>query len=134
MLPLLSNEFLGSQINMIVSGRQIVCAKSGIDPNRLLLFLDRLARNALLLSRISSTLDRNPNTSEIVQQGFGMIISNGLNANFWKDDWTGLDSLKKAFPRIYALPVIKHGPVTNFGYWIHGNWIWDVTLRRQLLD
>lgn len=62
--------------------RQIVCAKSGIDPNRLLLFLDRPAIKSLLLSLIGSTLDRNPNASEIVQQEFSVIIDNGLNVDF----------------------------------------------------
>lgn len=63
-----------------------------------------------------------------------MIIGNGLNADIWKDDWTGLGSLREAFPSIFALLVLKQRPVANFGSWNQEKWAWGVTLIRQPLD
>lgn len=59
-----------------------------------------------------------------------MIIGNGINVDFWRDDWTGFGSLKEVFSRIFALAVIKQGPVATFGSWNQGNLVWDVVLRR----
>lgn len=50
--------------------RQIMCAKSGNDPNRLLSHFDRSSRKSVLLNLIGSILDRNLKASEIVQRDF----------------------------------------------------------------
>lgn len=46
----------------------------------------------------------------------------------------GLTPLKEAFPRVFALAVVKEGLVQDFGHWSGSNWVWSVTLRRQLFD
>lgn len=36
------------------------------------------------------------------------------------DKWTGNRYLKFIFPRIFALAMVKEGPVANFGHWDDG--------------
>lgn len=45
-----------------------------------------------------------------------------------------MGSLKDSFPMIYALEIIKKGPVANFGRWSQGVWHWEISLRRQPLE
>lgn len=61
-------------------------------------------------------LEINDGVFGLVQQGFKTIIGDGLNTDFWFDDWTVRGLLKKAFPHVFALVVNKEGSVANFGH------------------
>lgn len=92
-------------------------AKSGVDPNRILPIVNSSSRKSLLVNFIGSLLNRNDKVSSLVQQGFKTIIGNGLNSDFWSDDWIRRGVLKEVFPRIYELIVVQQGFVVNFGHW-----------------
>lgn len=61
-------------------------------------------------------MDRNGRTSDLIKQGFRVLIGNGFNVDFWLDNWTGRGSLKQIYPRIFALALVKQGPIAKFGH------------------
>lgn len=86
--------------------RRVVCIKSNIDPFRMLPIINRSIRKSLL-NLIGSILDKQDQVSSTVLQGFRPLITNGLNADFWSDNWTSLGHLKDSFYRKFALFVDK---------------------------
>ncbi|KAL4346365.1 hypothetical protein GQ457_17G012800 [Hibiscus cannabinus] len=62
------------------------------------------------------------------------ILGDGKSINFWDDVWIGSNSLKVAYPRIYALSSRKEGKVVEFGSKLNGFWEWNIPLRRRLFD
>ncbi|KAK3204439.1 hypothetical protein Dsin_018485 [Dipteronia sinensis] len=62
----------------------------------------------------------------------GLLLGSGTKASFWNDVRVDNVSLKYSFPRIYALSIMKNGPVSNFGAWRGSTWTWKVPLRRNL--
>ncbi|KAE8655416.1 hypothetical protein F3Y22_tig00117027pilonHSYRG00012 [Hibiscus syriacus] len=62
------------------------------------------------------------------------VMGNGVRIDFWSDFWTGVRSLKEAFPRIYGLVIKKQGKISEFGSWVNGLWSWNIELRRELFS
>lgn len=81
----------------------MVCAKSNADPSALRLFFSRRSRKSVLVNLIRSLMERNNRVSNMVNQRFRLLIGNGLNFDFWFDNWIGKGDLKCLFPRIFAL-------------------------------
>ncbi|EOY01222.1 Uncharacterized protein TCM_011168 [Theobroma cacao] len=63
---------------------------------------------------------------------FGFALGDRGNIRFWIDEWFENGSLKKLFPRIYALVENKSGTVKEFGEWLNGIWEWKVKLRWNI--
>lgn len=63
-----------------------------------------------------------------------MIIKNGLNVNFWTNDWTCRGFLNEVFLTIFILEVDKQWSVANFGYQNQEVWHWDISLMRHSFD
>ncbi|XVE60389.1 hypothetical protein DITRI_Ditri05aG0124900 [Diplodiscus trichospermus] len=64
--------------------------------------------------------------------GMGFVLGNGSRIQFWQHEWIPGMILSFAFPRIYALAVLKDGKVKDYGCFENGNWVWTVALRRRL--
>ncbi|KAE8663292.1 RING-H2 finger protein ATL79-like [Hibiscus syriacus] len=60
--------------------------------------------------------------------------SNGHSVVFWNDVWLGEVPLKDLFPRLYALSINKMGKVVEFRANNAAGWVWDIQMRRNLLD
>lgn len=80
-----------------------------------------------LINLIRSIMDRYDSVaSSLANSKFRILIGNGLLADFWSNNWTGRYEFKQAFPRIFVLVVVNHGPVSNFGQWDNGVWHWNI--------
>lgn len=71
---------------------------------------------------IGLLLDRNKSIASLVRAGFRHLNGNGLNSNFWIENWTGKGDLMELFLRIFELATLKYGPVSRFDEWIDGAW------------
>ena len=60
-------------------------------------------------------------------------MGNG-SIRLWEDLKCNNQSLRECYPRIFALSVKKCGAVEEFGRWIDDKWVWEVSLRRDILD
>lgn len=101
--------------------RRIMSAKNGADLNRLLPSFNSSAMESLLFNLIGLLLDINAKVFDLVHHWFRTITGNGLNAEFWSDDWIGLGPLKVIFLKIYAFLAVKQGKVASFGNWNQGS-------------
>lgn len=97
--------------------RRVVCNKSGMNPSRMMSITNRSIRKSSSINITGSMMDMKDQVFFIVLQCFRPLIRNGLNVNFWSNNWMGWSSLKKLFPRIFALVVDKTSPIVNFGTW-----------------
>lgn len=79
-------------------------------------------------------MGRNSQVNTLINQRFRVLIGNGLNTDFWNDNWAGRESLKMIFPRIFVLTQVRKGSAANFGHWDHGSCTWEVTIRRRTFD
>ncbi|KAE8705946.1 Autophagy-related protein 18b [Hibiscus syriacus] len=61
-------------------------------------------------------------------------VGKGDSIRFWHDSWISNYSLKSMFSRIFALSVNKEGVVADFGCMSNEEWVWDLQLRRNLMD
>ncbi|KAE8663132.1 putative AP2/ERF domain-containing transcription factor [Hibiscus syriacus] len=59
---------------------------------------------------------------------------NGESVEFWHDVWLGLVPLKDRFPRLFALSNNKGGKVAEFRLNNASGWVWDIQVRRNLVD
>ena len=50
-------------------------------------------------------------------------VGNGKNVYFWEDSWLGSDALKKVFPRLFSLCLVKGAKVVDLGSWSVGVWV-----------
>ena len=59
-------------------------------------------------------------------------VGNGNDIYFWEDMWLGSDALKKVFPRLFSLCLVKDAKVVELGSWSAGVWVWHLAWRRPL--
>ncbi|GMI64746.1 hypothetical protein like AT4G29090 [Hibiscus trionum] len=72
--------------------------------------------------------------ADVFAQHLRLTVGDGSRIDFWNDKWTGNESLKERFPRVYALAVQKQGCIAEFGNSNNGRWVWAIQLRRSLFD
>lgn len=48
------------------------------------------------------------------------MVGKGANTDFWSDNWTNMGPLNEVFPWIFALVLVKEGPVLFFGHMDQG--------------
>ncbi|XP_039026469.1 uncharacterized protein LOC120160094 [Hibiscus syriacus] len=59
---------------------------------------------------------------------------NGESVEFWNDIWLGMVPLKERFPRFFALSNNKRGKVAEFRMNSNSGRVWDIQMRRNLVD
>ena len=59
-------------------------------------------------------------------------VGDGKDIYFWEDNWLGSDALKKEFPRLFSLILVKDAKVAELGSWSDGMWVWHLAWRRLL--
>lgn len=114
--------------------KRIVFARSGTDPNRMLPNIDQSSKRSILFNLIGTIMERNNKVPSLIGQDFIALLGNGLNANFWNDNWIGCGSFKLISPLSLALARVKEEPVVDYKHWDQGVWHWMVELRRQTFD
>lgn len=114
--------------------RKVVCFSSKSYPKRLVPNLCLSMRYSTFFTTIGSVLDKNALINAYVQNGFRIMIDNGVNANFLFENWTNRGPRKEVFTCIFALAWVKDGLVSFFGHMIQCVWCWNIHLHRQPLD
>ncbi|XP_028075237.1 uncharacterized protein LOC114277538 [Camellia sinensis] len=61
-------------------------------------------------------------------------VGNGCRVRFWQDKWCGGCCLKEGFPRLYSLSTAKNGSLKFFVDNKGTSEMWDLSLRRPLLQ
>ncbi|KAK2656831.1 hypothetical protein Ddye_009883 [Dipteronia dyeriana] len=102
--------------------------------NPLLWDCSKFKNGSTFVRNISKLLDENHRASNIVNQGFQVVVGNGERIRFWQDLRWDLKPMKCAFPRIYALAVNKFGFIKEFGNVVYSKWVWNVELRRPVFN
>lgn len=59
-------------------------------------------------------------------------ISDGKPTSFWFDQWTGNESLKNRFPKLFAISESRFAPISDV--WSTENSSWILNTRRNLKD
>lgn len=98
--------------------RRVVCAKNEVDLGFLSIFFGGRGRRSILVNMVGSFLDRNDRVASLTRDSFMIQVGNGMNSDFWADNWTGLSELKGLFLRIVVLASIKEGSISLFGHWV----------------
>lgn len=70
---------------------------------------------SILLGFVELAIGKNGRTSEVISHQFKILIGDGRDTNFWKDDWTKRGSLRQCYLRIFVLAISESNPMTNFG-------------------
>lgn len=97
--------------------RKVVCAKSGANSSLKLSPISSSSRKSTLSNLLGSFLNRHQVSSNLISTSSRTLIGDGSNTSFWMDNWTNIGGLSYIFPRIFALALVKFGPITNFDYW-----------------
>ena len=70
----------------------------------------------------------------IIEEGMLVKIGNGKSVQFWHDRWCEVETLKRAFPRLYTISLQKNLLISQMGDWQEGSWAWHLVWRRNLYD
>lgn len=62
--------------------RKVVCTRSQVDLSRILMVANGASMKSTLINLIGSLIDRNDNAFLLAQQGFRLLIGNGVNMDF----------------------------------------------------
>ncbi|GKV04880.1 hypothetical protein SLEP1_g16977 [Rubroshorea leprosula] len=73
-----------------------------------------------------------PNSRGWLTGGFKLKLGDGQSVNFWKDVWTGDQSLANRFPRLYLASTDKDMRISQMGCWREDSWQWTLNWRRSL--
>ncbi|GKV42979.1 hypothetical protein SLEP1_g50328 [Rubroshorea leprosula] len=69
-----------------------------------------------------------------LSDGFNLKMGEGNTVRFWKDMWTGNQSLADQFPALFRVSSRKEDRICNMGEWRDGKWEWFVRWRRSLFE
>ncbi|GMJ07534.1 hypothetical protein HRI_004422600 [Hibiscus trionum] len=111
--------------------RKIVDAKYGMDSSRLIPSATIGKRTSRIWKDITKPLS---NVNDKFTKSIRLITGDGTSIDFWNDYWTDFNSLREAFPRIYAVAIKKDGKVADFGKRGTDGWCWNIELRRRFFD
>ncbi|GKV02303.1 hypothetical protein SLEP1_g14756 [Rubroshorea leprosula] len=78
--------------------------------------------------------DLDPNSRGWLSGGFKLKLGNGQYVNFWKDVWTGDQSLANRFPQLYLASTDKEKRISQMGLWREDTWQWTLHWRRSLYE
>lgn len=67
-------------------------------------------------------------------KGLACKVGSGEGVRFWNDVWVGDISLRKAFPRVFAVSLNKSATVAEAGQIINGRWSWSFGFRREFFE
>ncbi|KAL9674773.1 hypothetical protein QQ045_002972 [Rhodiola kirilowii] len=67
-----------------------------------------------------------------LSEGMKLKVGRGDESLFWEDSWSGEESFRVNYPRMFQLAVNKEAKVEEMGQWVDGVWQWQVILRRPL--
>jgi hypothetical protein len=88
------------------------------------------------VTRIGSTWWRNlcllGKDSNWFNSAIGKRVGNGILTSFWNEQWTGDQSLRQRFPRLFGISMQKDEMIFNLGRMMDGRWQWELQWRRNL--
>ncbi|XP_057518409.1 uncharacterized protein LOC130799324 [Amaranthus tricolor] len=70
----------------------------------------------------------------IIEEGMIVKIGKGNSVWFWHDRWCEVGTLKRIFPRLYAISLQKDLLICQMGDWQEGSWAWNFIWRRNLYE
>ncbi|WJX66076.1 hypothetical protein P8452_50669 [Trifolium repens] len=60
----------------------------------------------------------------------GRKVGCGDTTLFWDDQWTGTQTLRQRFPRLFGISTQKSEVIRNLGIFVDGSWQWNLDWRR----
>jgi len=61
-------------------------------------------------------------------------VGDGREISFWEDSWLNCDALKRGFPRLFSLSLVKDAKVTQLVVWSNGVWVWFLDWKRSFFE
>ncbi|KAE8712007.1 hypothetical protein F3Y22_tig00110266pilonHSYRG00140 [Hibiscus syriacus] len=113
--------------------KQIITAKYNLDHKSILPPNSQSRGASWIWSGILSTFIGN-GVEKSLNDFFQLQVGDGKVIKFWHDTWLVDRPLKEVFPRIFALPTNKEGPISDFGAKSDTGWGWNILLRRAGFD
>jgi hypothetical protein len=103
--------------------KEVVVARYGMD------VVGKRRLDEFDVTRIGSTWWRNlcllGKDSNWFNSAIGKRVGNGILTSFWNEQWTGDQSLRQRFPRLFGISMQKDEMIFNLGRMMDGQWQWE---------
>ncbi|KAE8687175.1 hypothetical protein F3Y22_tig00111022pilonHSYRG00184 [Hibiscus syriacus] len=114
--------------------KSVVCCVYNMDPNSLMIRNTWTARSSWIWRGIVKNFFSSDAFRDCFRRNLCVRAGNGETVQFWHDVWLGSAPLKDRFPRLFALSNNKEGKVAEFRLHNDSGWVWDIQMRRNLVD
>ncbi|KAE8709200.1 hypothetical protein F3Y22_tig00110332pilonHSYRG01083 [Hibiscus syriacus] len=113
--------------------KSVVCCVYNMDPNSLMIRNTWTARSSWIWRGIVKNFSSDA-FGDCFRRNLCVRAGNGETVQFWHDVWLGSAPLKDRFPRLFALSNNREGKVAEFTLHNDSGWVWDIQMRRNLVD
>ncbi|KAE8664767.1 hypothetical protein F3Y22_tig00112738pilonHSYRG00325 [Hibiscus syriacus] len=114
--------------------RRLICSKYNIDPFSLLFNSKIPAQASWIWSSVVNAYFKEDSFGSNFRSMCRVQVGNGQFIRFWQDKWVMDCPLKVSFPRLFAISSNQSGKLIEFGEFSSLGWIWNIQLRRSLVD